>query len=145
MALMHASARAVLRSSMRSSRKPMSLATLAAVPIATFSKPSRDGSFISTAVPLVSTICCSSLPVHSYQCQCRHIVLLWLSPGEIGQLLPQNLEDSSAILGLALAKRSQQALSTEFVIALKHLGEPVGVKQQPRSRRKGQLLRGVRH
>src|SRR6202453_1766601 len=108
MALMHASARAVFRSSIRSSGKPMSLATLAAVPIATFSKPKRDGSFTSTAVPLVSTICSSLGGMHSGQCERCHVVLLRLSPGEFSQLLPQDLEDSSTILRLVLSKCCQQ-------------------------------------
>jgi hypothetical protein len=41
---------------MRSSEKPLSLATLAAVAMATFSNPSRDGIRTSTDVPVVSTI-----------------------------------------------------------------------------------------
>src|ERR1700728_715237 len=98
MALMQASARAVLRSSIRASGKPMSLATLAAVPIATFSKPSRDGSLTSTAVPLVSTILLFPRYAHSHQSQRRHVVLLRLSPGKLSQLLPQELEDSSTVL-----------------------------------------------
>src|ERR1700677_4928614 len=154
MALMHASARAVFRSSMRSSGKPMSLATLAAVPIATFSKPSRDGSFTSTAVPLVSTILlfpryCSftvaRLCMHPHQRKRRHVVLLRLSPGKISQLLPQDLEDSSTVLRLALSKCCQQTLWTEFVIALKHFRKPVGVEEQPRFRLEGKDFRGVFH
>src|SRR5882757_3008937 len=144
MALMHASARAVLRSSMRSSGKPMSLATLAAVPIATFSKPSRDGSFTSTAVPLVSTILVFPR-LHAHQCECRHVVLLRFSPGKFSQLLPQDLEDSSTILRLALAKCRQQTLWTEFVIALKHFREPIGIEEQPRSRVEDKGFRAVLH
>src|SRR6201996_2134636 len=138
MALMQASARAVFRSSIRSSGKPMSLATLAAVPIAPFLKPSRDGSFTSTAVPLVSTICSSFAGLHSNQRERRHVVLLGLSPGEFSQMLPQDLEDSSTILGLALPKCRQQPFWTEFVIALKHLGKPIGIEEQARPRREGE-------
>src|ERR1700678_1936158 len=145
MGLMQASARAVFRASIRSSGKPMSLATLAAVPIATFSKPSREGSFTSTAVPLVSTICCSFARMHADQCERRHVVLLRLSPGEFSQLLPQDLEDSSTILRLALSKCGQQSFRTEFVIALKHLSEPIGIEEQARSRREGKRLRRVLH
>src|ERR1700733_12338068 len=70
---------------------------------------------------------------HAHQSQCRHIVLLRLSPGKFSQLLPQDLEDSSTILRLALAKCCQQTLWTELIIALKHFCEPIGIEEQPRS------------
>src|ERR1700744_5761922 len=76
----------------------------------------------------------SLLRLHAHQCEGRHVVLLRLSPGKISQLLPQDLENSSTILRLALAKCRQQTLRTEFVIALKHFREPIGIEQQPRFR-----------
>src|SRR5579863_7181874 len=76
----------------------------------------------------------SQLRLHAHQCERRHVVLLRLSLGEFSQSLPQDLEDSSTILRLALAKCRQQTLWTEFVIALKHFREPIGIEEQPRSR-----------
>ena len=60
-------------------------------------------------------------------------------------MLPQDLEDSSTILRLALAKCRQQTLWTEFVIALKHFREPIGIEEQSRSRVKHKAFRAVLH
>src|SRR5580698_6445742 len=145
MALMQASATAVFRSSMRSAGKPISFATLAAVPIATFSNPSRDGSRTSTVVPAVSTIEIPPLRTHPHQSQRRHVVVLRLTSSKAAQLLPQRIEDSSTLRRVALKKRSQQAFRTKFFIALKNLGEAIGVEEQPRPGREVRDLRLVFH
>ena len=64
MALMQASAMAVFRSSMRSSGKPISFATLAAVPMATFSYPMREGTRSSTGLPFKLTMWSSLVRLH---------------------------------------------------------------------------------
>src|ERR1700691_6135948 len=104
MALMQASATAVFRSSMRSAGNPISWATLAAVPIATFSNPSRDGSRTSTVVPAVSDIGILPLCTRPQQSQRGHVVLLRLISGKAVEFLPQRIEDSSTLRGVALEK-----------------------------------------
>ena len=135
MALMQASATAVLRSSTRSSLKPISRATLAAVFIATFSYPSREGSrssmlllvalsrlLIALSINLILPPSAASAPSRS----CRPIApglrsyREWTRPnrGSARARLPGNQ-------GKSRSRRSSPNSSSPAVgVAAKHLCHP---------------------
>ncbi len=126
MALIQASATAVLRSSTRSGAKPISFATLEAVLIAIFSKPRREGRRSSILFTLFT---CPPTPPTSLSAnyKCSHIIGLRFLVRKCVQCLPDRVQGTWCIDRTGGAERLQKAVLTEFFVALKDLSHSVGV------------------
>src|ERR1051325_7123935 len=124
---MQASATAVFRSSIRSEEKPMSSATLAAVLIATFSKPSRVGKRNSVMMGDEIISRPGGSLIHAAQVEGRHVVRLAGVAGESIESLPYQVQK---VIGMRTIHQSEQAIFAELLVATKNFRQSIGIEQQ---------------